>query len=824
MQDHPPETSREELESSPPASDPESSTGGGASASATDRPQEVEPTSSRRFLALWVLPTMILLLFVVWPLVTGADTLFFRDVFNTHLEMKWWQAEAMRDGYMPLVDPHRSGGQAHLGNPNTVALYPDNVLFLVAPLFWALNAHFWLHLLLAPFGAFWLARRLGLARPAAWSAGVFYASSGYFLSTLNLYNLVAGAALIPAFLAAVLALCAEPRRRGRLAALAALWCLLVLAGDPMTAALALVMSASLAWIVRPRRAEIVRVGVALGLGSLLSAPLVVEFLRIVGLTFRGYQGYSAAGATVASWHPAAALEWLVPFAFGEPDLAFWGQRFYSGSQPLFYSFHPGWLALACVGVGVVAVENRRRTRSWALGLIALGLFLALGGHNPVVSWLLGLPGLSVLRLPVKFWPLVAVPAAVLAAIGFERLLSGGGARRLRRAAIALGAAYALLFLSVVVLRGPLQALLTGWMPPGFAAASVPTREVARWSSLLLQSVGLSILFFLVTFLGRRSFRALLPVLLVTHLILQLALLAPLYRSEETRLYLAAPPPVAAIPAGALVAHGAAGDLFGSVPVPVAEYPSLDPRWMQRQLHGESHPYAGIMAGLRYEFALSPEGLDAFLTRAATEAFRVLNDGGRIRMLEASGVRWLFMKRPLQTGDRLRFVERHESLGGDLLLYQLPGAAEPVQFVGELLPSANLNEALNVILSPTFDPRSHAVVAATERYGSGLTGRVTALDNAAPESWSWTVEAAGAGALLIQRAHLPIYRLEVDGRRVEPLVANLHRMAVPLDAGSHVVELSVDRSPFRAASAVSMLTALALLLYVLSSRRVRPTRS
>ena len=95
--------------------------------------------------------------------------------------MKWAQAEAMGDGYLPLVDPYRSGGQPALGNPNSVGLYPDNVLFLIAPVIWALNAHFWLHLLLAPLSGYWLGRAWGLRRDGAWAVAVTFATCGYFL-------------------------------------------------------------------------------------------------------------------------------------------------------------------------------------------------------------------------------------------------------------------------------------------------------------------------------------------------------------------------------------------------------------------------------------------------------------------------------------------------------------------------------------------------------------------------------------------------------------------------------------------------------------------
>ena len=47
-------------------------------------------------IATHVLPTMVLLLVAVWPLVSGARTLYLRDAANTHLPAKWTQAEAMR--------------------------------------------------------------------------------------------------------------------------------------------------------------------------------------------------------------------------------------------------------------------------------------------------------------------------------------------------------------------------------------------------------------------------------------------------------------------------------------------------------------------------------------------------------------------------------------------------------------------------------------------------------------------------------------------------------------------------------------------------------
>src|SRR3954451_22299844 len=215
---------------------PEESTSGPALTAPAAPPPEVSPF-------LYAGPLLILLALIFLPLIRGTETLVLRDVLNSHLPMKWSQAEAMRHGTFPILDPYRAGGQPLAGNLNAAPFYPDNVLYLLSSTFWAFNAHFWLHLLVAPFAFCWLARSWGLAREPAWAAAACYTVSGFFLSHLNFYNLVAAAALAPALVGAWMDLVRLPRRRGLLApAVAVLWTLLVLGGDPLMGILAFLLA------------------------------------------------------------------------------------------------------------------------------------------------------------------------------------------------------------------------------------------------------------------------------------------------------------------------------------------------------------------------------------------------------------------------------------------------------------------------------------------------------------------------------------------------------------------------------------------------------
>jgi hypothetical protein len=304
--------------------------------------------------------------------------------------------------------------------------------------------------------------------------------------------------------------------------------------------------------------------------------------------------------------------------------------------------------------------------------------------------------------------------------------------------------------------------------------------------------------------------------LAIHLVLQLALLSPLYRAEPVGVYRFPPPASLAIPEEAIAVHAAAGSLFGNTPMPIGEYPSPDPRWLERQVFNEAYPFVGMMARRRFEFQLSPEGLDSFFTRATTHAFPMLSEPQRIRLLEASAAEWLYTKRELAPFEGIELVQRFPSLGGDLLLYRLAGSAAPVQFVGETIFSETLNDALAALTSAEFRPREQVVIAGSGSAGSGAKGSVETItmeNSETPEASSWRVKAEGSGVLLIQKTYLPIYRVEVDGAAVTPWLANMHRIAVPIEAGEHVVRLWPDRTPFRLSAAVALLTALGLVLYV-----------
>ncbi|HEX5718964.1 MAG TPA: hypothetical protein VF179_22570 [Thermoanaerobaculia bacterium] len=796
--------------------------------------------SSRRPLVLYALPLLgLLLLLLAVPLVRGTGTLYLRDVLNTHLPMKQTQAAAMRDGYFPLIDPYRAGGQPLAGNPNAVPFYPDNLLYLAGSTFWALNAHFWIHLFLAPLAFYWMARAWGLRREAAWAAAACWTLSGFYLSHLSFYNLIAGVTLAPALVAACLRFLQG--RRGMAAVVAVLWALLLLGGDPLMAVLAGVLAGVAAFTEKDQKdlkdskdeqvrrpsgplsrlrplSPFLSLAAAVAVGTLLALPQLVEFQRILPLSFRGHRGYSAEAATIASFDPRQAVEWLIPFFFGRPDLigpgSFWGSRFFTGFPPYYLSLYPGLLALA-----LFAASGRPRGKAawWAWGGIAAGLFLSLGRFNPVAEWLFSLPGRGSLRYPVKFWLPVAMGAALLCGIGFQRLLFGEDeerARARRRFAFAL-------FLLAVILGG-FWAFLSfnaagaqAWMA-GFVPGRYVPNERLRWAGLCLMSLGAIAVLAILARIARRRPVVGGALLLAFHAVVQLLLLRPLYPIDAVVPYRLPPPPALEhVPAGVPIVHADFNYLFGPSTLKQGSFPSRGAHWMERRAFYELYPFTGSMRGRRYELNSSAEGLDTFLVRMAEGAMKGTkgDNGKRLRLLAAWGVHRLLMNHPLDPPEpRARLAAQVPSFGQTLYIYEVVDHGPLAFLARRVIRAPHLNAAYQTLSGPGFNARADAVIPGEGPPLQKSGGTVHRMKEG-PERIELNVTAGPGGGFLIVQRSTHIWEAEIDGKPVEIVPANLYRLGLEVPAGRHRVVFRIDRRPlarsfFGVALGLALLPALA----------------
>ncbi|HEX9944906.1 MAG TPA: hypothetical protein VGG03_23090 [Thermoanaerobaculia bacterium] len=787
-------------------------------------PAAAEPSSSGRWriALLYAGPLLLLLALAMLPLIRGAETLILRDVLNSHFPMKWSQAEAMRNGYFPLIDPYRAGGQPIAGNLNAVPFYPDNLLYVAASTFWAFNAHFWLHLLLAPFAFYWMARSWGLGPEPSWAAAACWTASGFYLSHLNFYNLIPGVTLAPALVAASIDFVRSGRRRGLLApAVAVLWSLLILGGDPQTALLALLLAGTaVALVWRERSADAGWSGLALlaaafACGALIALPQITELLRIFPLSFRGHMGYSQKAVTTASWDPRQAAEWLLPFLFGRPDLlregAFWGRQFFTGVPPYYLSLYPGLLSLALV---VTSGRPRGRAAGWAWGAIAFGIFLSMGRFNPVAAWLFTLPGQKALRYPVKFWLPVAVGAALLCGLGFERLRAATwgeapeGARRLFRwVLLLLALAFAAFCAVLLVAPGPAEAWLDLFIP---RPAAFLASERLRWASLAITSLIVLAALGSALRISRRSWRIGGALLIAVHVVAQLWLMRPLYAMDAVMPYLVPPPALAWVPADLLVVNPDYNYLFGPSTLRQGRFPEPHTHWLERRSFYELYPFSGPVWGLRYELNTSPEGLDTFLARLAQISVTRAKNPERLRMLAAWGVGRLLINHPLDpVPPHARLLTTIPSFGHRLYVYEVTDRAPEVFLARRVFRELDLPAVYRRLTSPPFDPRADAVVIGPGPSPRETRGGIARVLRRGPESLEVETAAGPGGSfLVVQRSNL-LFKAAVDGRPARVLTANAYRIGVEVPAGVHRVRFFLDRGPLRR-SLLGTLAGLVLL--------------
>ncbi|HEY3566678.1 MAG TPA: hypothetical protein VGP73_02000 [Thermoanaerobaculia bacterium] len=751
---------------------------------------------------LYMGPLLVLLLIAMLPLIRGTETLILRDVLNSHFPMKWSQAQALRHGYFPILDPYRAGGQPLAGNLNAAPFYPDNLLFFLGSTFWAFNAHFWLHLLIAPFAFYWLGRAWGLSRQASWAAAVCWTVSGFFFSHLNFYNLIAGVSLAPAVIAACLDFVRFPARRVWLAPLLALlWTLMLLGGDPQTAGLAGLLSlAAVALVWRDRSAgsgfgAVVLLGAAVLCGTLIALPQLVELARIFPFSLRGYAGYSPESITISSWDPRQAAEWLIPFLFGRPDVLgngyFWGDKFFTGVPPYYLSLYPGLLTLA-----LVAASGRPRSRpaAWSWGAIGFGVFLSLGRFNPVAAWLL--VHAKSFRYPIKFWLPVAMGAALLCGLGFERLRAGEGRRPFRWALLLLALAFAAFWIFLSFAKGPAETWLGFFIP---RPAPFVANERLRWAGLSLLSLLILAALGLALRISRRSWTLGGALLLAVHAGAQLWLLRPLYPMDAVEPYLVPPPALAWVPADSLTVNPDYNYLFGPSSLRQGTFPEQHLRWLERRSFYELYPFSGPVWGLRYELNTSPEGLDTYLARRAQSEVQRAKNPERLQMLAAWGVGRLLINHPLGSPldplpPHARLLTRVPSFGRELLIFEVTGHAPEAFLARRVFEAPDIPANYRRLKDPGFDPARDAVI-----FGKSILPEVTGGGTArilrrGPESYEIETAAGPGGALLVvQRANL-LFQATIDGRPAEVRTANAYRIGIEVPAGTHRVRLFVDRGP------------------------------
>jgi hypothetical protein len=733
-------------------------------------------------LALWAWVTV--------PWLVGSERLILRDVLYSHTQYKFFGAEQLAEGRIPAINPTWSLGQPFRGNPNALPFYPGNLLYLILPFQVAFHAHYALHWLLAFAGMRRLARELGQSETAALFAAITWAGSGYLLTLLAFYNLLAVVSWAPFALHGI----ARGGRRSTIfAGLAA--AMMLLGGEPMTAALLVPAMIAVAVTRHGARRGALVLAAAGAIAVAVALPQIVATLRVLPFTFRSAHGLEPAETAWQSLHPARWLELVLPLPWGWPSdysrFGYWS-KVVTPDIPFVYSIHVGVVGFA------LALGAARRRRVWA-ALAAAALVLAwAGGLAPEL--LAGATG-GVFRYPQKLAVLFTLAAALLAGWGLDARLGHRGTAR----ALAFGAGG--VFVTALVLRlfhDRFVALLRDHLAEGrkepLAATHAASWEVALVAAgLLLAAAAWAI--------ARGRGAAVAAVQLVG-----LLQLAPILTTDAAAPYRQPPPLYSALgdPKTLVPIPHNEPDWEPRIPFPIGAYnPAAQARvsWFQLE------PAFGVPLGVSYP--LSPD-IDGLNTPLHVFLWRNLQLGqwpGRVRWLARLGVGWV-VRFDLGEVEGLERVARYEQFGVPVALSKVPDPAPPVRWPERLALAPTPIHAFVAVGDGRVAP-ADAVVARPVRHAAG--GRVDLIERG-PDRWVVDVDSAG-GLMVVQTAWHPIWtaRLE-DGTPLATEAADLVLTGVEVPAGRHRVTLEVSAAPEQAAGAAALAVAAAALLVALRHRR------
>jgi hypothetical protein len=380
------------------------------------------PATRRRLLVVAGVVYALLAALYVWRVVLRADAdplaPAVGDLRALYFPFLASAFERLREGVLPLWNPHQACGTPLMADPSVGVLYPLYATFLVLPPERALDVDVAIHLALAAFGAFVLCRHLGQRPAAALLAGVAYAFQGSVMLQIHYPAFLAAAAWIP-LVATTLDRALLATSPGRIAALAAVLGVWLLGAYPQfvyfTALALLPLVLVRSWQLWRRRgagalaAGWAGVAVASLLALAVALPRILPALEFMADTWRGGGGMSLEQASAMAIRPSRFLRGLltpgVLHPDGPPVSTFAMRQSFVGTLPLL---------LALVGL----VWWRRRDMVLVFAIVAIGAACyALGRATPLYEVLFALPGGNAFRAPNRALLLFGLAIAVLAGGG-----------------------------------------------------------------------------------------------------------------------------------------------------------------------------------------------------------------------------------------------------------------------------------------------------------------------------------------------------------------------------------------------------------------------
>ncbi|OGD21794.1 MAG: hypothetical protein A2W03_11595 [Candidatus Aminicenantes bacterium RBG_16_63_16] len=741
---------------------------------------------------------LVLFLLLFREFFLAGQTIFDRDVTLWEIPARRLCAQLLKEGDFALWTDAYGGGQPFLANLKTAALYPAMALYLWLPFFAAFKLYYLIHAVLTWSGLYFLGKSYALSRRGSFLGASLFVFGGMYLSSFEFYNHIGALTWLPW----ILILVSLPWRRwvGRLAALAVLWTLSLLAGAPEITLMTLALAAlQILFLASDRK----RRGLAAALSFLFA--ILISAAQLLP-SFELWRQSARTSTRFTEW-PLEAVQLLnLPFAdiLGNDRAPghqhFWAGHFFDRGYPLYYSLYAG---LAALVLALWALRRLRDRKILFLGAATLlFLILAAGRYSPVHRFFGAVPLVSSIRYPVKFFVGSIFCVCLLAAAGFDQLFEAGAQKK--KAGRRWAAGLAGLGLLLALFSRPLAENLGRGLAAAEAEILTDIRASLISAAVLAALVALAV--FLSTGTGWRGrFGGL--------LMIGIAVLDLAYHNRHIN------PVVPASffeAAGFTAGRGQPARIFREDDAPKSlRRGGTGILRLARYARSSLYPLTGIADGAWYFF--DEDTLDIYPReyRRLSDAVLRYQREERVRLLRTEGCQYYVGHTRMPAWP----AEERESSEGPIYFHTIEGAASQVHLVHDLVPAASLEEKLRLCLQEGFDPRRTAIVDPELTLGRAertpgedsfevAESRQGRLRGSVTVTWPAFVVFPGNWA--------SGWRARVDGRPVKVLRANLSSKGVVVPSGRHEVEIEYRPRGFAIGGAVSILALLALGFLTLRS--------
>lgn len=346
------------------------------------------------------------------------------DLSSQFVHWRRFGFDEMKNGNLPLWNPHIFSGMPYLPGFQSALLYPLNVVYLILPLPKAINVGIALHVFLGSvFVYLWTAQRK--LHPLA----CFLAASEFMFCGPHFLHIYAGH--LPNLCALVWVPLLFLSIDGLFEKKSLWWCFLgifvgamqILAGHPQYVfytGIAATIYTGIRIIWAEKRLKIATSYAGIYAGAIvLAAVQLFPGIQATEESIRG-AGVSYEFASIFSFPPENLLTWLVPGFFGDMvHFEYWG-RWLLWEMCLFISV---------TGLGLAAyavVFGTERERYILLMMVLILMMLALGAHTPLFRVLYEhVPGFNKFRGSSKFTLQATVFLIMLSATGLDLIIRNG---------------------------------------------------------------------------------------------------------------------------------------------------------------------------------------------------------------------------------------------------------------------------------------------------------------------------------------------------------------------------------------------------------------